>query len=249
MRIGLWSVCFLLTLQVFAQSEPLNKGTGILFHFGLGGQQPAGDLADRFGTNMNFGGGLELLTAESNLIFGLQSYYLFGSNVKENPLSNMTTADGFVIAEDGGFADVQLRERGFYIGAMVGKLLRFSSNNPRSGIRITVGAGLLQHQIRIQDDPFRLVPQLNENYKKGYDRLTNGLAINEFIGYQMLSANKRINFYAGFEFTQGFTQSRRSFNYDTRTADTNKRFDSLMGVRAGWIIPFYVGKGTAEIYY
>jgi hypothetical protein len=93
------------------------------------------------------------------------------------------------------------------------------------------------------------VPQLTGNYKKGYDRLTNGLAINEFIGYQMLSTNKRVNFYFGFEFTQGFTQSRRDFDFDTRSADTQKRFDSLMGIRAGWILPFYVGKGAAEIYY
>lgn len=239
----------LLVFSLSAQSSPQNIGTGILFKFGLGGQIPGGDLADRFGANMNFGGGLDVITEKSNLIFGLEGYYLFGSSIKESILAPLLTPEGFILAENGEYADIQLRERGFYIGATVGKLFAFSIKNPRSGIRATLGVGLLQHQIRIQDDPFRYVPQLTENYKKGYDRLTNGLAINEFVGYQMLSANKRVNFYVGFEFTQGLTQSRRDFNFDTRSADTQKRFDLLIGARAGWIVPFYVGKRAAEIYY
>ncbi|MFN7118136.1 MAG: hypothetical protein ACK4TA_15155 [Saprospiraceae bacterium] len=249
MRIGLWSVCFLLSLQLTAQSEPLNKGTGILVHFGLGAQVPGGDLADRFGFNMNVGGGLEVLTAERNFIFGLQSYFLLGSDVKENPLANLTNNEGFIVSGEGNYADIQLQERGYYIGAMVGKLFSLSTKNPRSGIRATLGAGLLQHKIHIQDDPVQFVPQLQDNYKKGYDRLTNGLAIHTFVGYQMLSVNKRINFYVGMELTQGFTQNRRSINFDTRNVDSTQRTDLLLGARAGLILPFYGGKGAAEIYY
>lgn len=249
MRIGLFFLGILLAGALTAQSDLQNKGTGILFKFGLGGQIPGGDLEDRFGANMNFGSGLEVITEKSNLLFGIEGYYLFGNTIKENSLASLLTPEGFIIAENGEYADIQPRERGFYLGAMIGKLFSLSKNNPRSGIRVTLGTGLLQHQIRIQDDPVRFVPQLSQAYKKGYDRLTNGLAINEFVGYQLLSANKRINFYLGFEFTQGFTQSRRDFDFDTRTADTQKRFDSLMGIRAGLILPFYVGKGVAEIYY
>jgi hypothetical protein len=249
MRNWLFFAAILLVSPLSAQSNPQNVGTGILAKFSLGGQVPGGDLAARFGPNMNFGGGLDLITKESNFLFGLEGYYLFGNSINENVLSNLAASEGAVIAADGGYADIQLRERGFYIGAMAGKLFSLSTKNPRSGIRLTVGAGLLQHQIRIQDDPFRYVPQLRENYKKGYDRLTNGLAFNQFVGYQVLSMNKRVNFYIGLEFTQGFTQSRRDFNFDTRTSDTKNRFDTLTGVRAGWILPFYVGKSAAEIYY
>jgi len=249
MRIGFFPILILLAFRLSAQSDPQNKGTGVLFHFGLGGQLPGADLTTRFGSNLNFGSGLEVLTATQNLIFGLEGYYLFGSTIKENPLARISTAEGFVIGSDGGYADVQLRQRGFYLGGLVGKLFSCSAKNPRSGIRVTVGVGLLQHQIRIQEDPLRFVPQLAGAYQKGYDRLSNGLAFNEFIGYQRLSTNKRINFYLGLEFTQGFTRNRRAFNFDTQSADTQKRFDLLVGVRAGWTLPFYGGKQAAEIYY
>ena len=134
------------------------------------------------------------------------------------------------------------------MGALIGKLFSLSDVNPRSGIRFTISSGLLQHKIRIQDDPVRDVPQLSTEYRKGYDRLTNGLTFNEFIGYQMLSRNRRINFYAGLEFTQAFTKSRRDFNFDTMTAETENRVDLLYGFRVGWVLPFYFGN-AGDIYY
>ena len=135
-------------------------------------------------------------------------------------------------------------------GAHVGKLIPVGFSNPRSGLRLTVSAGLLQHKIRIQDDPLSFVPHLDDDYKKGYDKLSNGLAFTEFVGYQLLSTNKRINFFAGFEFTQGFTMNRRAFDFDTRQQDTANRVDLNVGFRVGWVLPFYVGqRASEEIYY
>lgn len=239
--------CLVWGLQ--AQVSELNKGNGILLNFSLSGQLPGGDLADRFGPNMTLGSGVEFWTAERNFIFGLEGYYLFGTEVKEDVLVNLKDSNGFIIGNDKALADIQLRQRGLYLGALVGKLFTVSDKNPRSGIRVTVGAGLLQHKIRIQDDPFRVVPQLLDDYKKGYDRLSNGLALNQFIGYQHLSSDRRANFYIGVELTQGFTQNRRNFNFDTRSQDTETRLDLLFGLRAAWILPFYFGKGANEIYY
>ncbi len=249
MRIGLLCLMCFQLLNLCAQNKAQNQGTGILLHIGLGGQTPGGDLATRFGSNMNVGGGLDWLSEKSNWIFGLEGSYLFGTDVQENVLENLQNQDGFIVGSSGELADIQLRERGFYVGGRIGKLFSLSAKNLRSGVRVTAGVGLLQHKIRIQDDPLVGVPQLSENYKKGYDRLTNGLAFNEFIGYQLLSMNKRVNFSIGFEFTQGLTQNRRDFNYDTRKADTDQRLDLLWGIRASWILPFYVGKGASQIYY
>ena len=243
-------LCTLLLIPVstFAQDLSENKGPGLLFNISYAAQTPAGDLVDRFGSNFNIGLNLEYITDKSNFIFGLESGYIFGNDVKTNVLTHLQTAEGFIIGNDRTYADIQLRMRGFYFGAMVGKLFTLSDVNKRSGIRFTVSSGLLQHKIRIQDDPLRDVAQLSTEYKKGYDRLTNGLAFNEFIGYQLLSRNRRINFYAGIEMTQAFTKSRRDYNFDTMSVDEENRLDLLFGIRVGWVLPFYFGNG-GEIYY
>ena len=227
----------------------LNKGNALMFKLSYAGHSPGGDLADRFGNNFSFGAGAGLITGKGNWIFGGDFVYLFGGEVKEDVLATLRTPEGAIIGNDRGYADVGLRERGFYLGAHVGKLIGIGLPNPRSGIRITLGAGLLQHKIRIQDDPLSGVPQLDNNYKKGYDRLSNGLAFTEFIGYQVMSMDKRVNFYIGFEFTQGFTMSRRDFDFDTRAKDETERTDLLYGIRVGWIIPLYFGQEAGEVYY
>lgn len=249
MRITLFILLLFFGFNLLAQLSPVNIGNGLLVNMSFGGQTPAGDLASRFGLNLNVGGGVDFLTRERNFIFGIEGSYIFGTDVRQDVIASLKTADGFIIANDRAYADIQLRQRGFYVGAIVGKLFSLSATNPRSGIRATFGLGLLQHKIRIQDDPFRGVPQLDEAYKKGYDRLSNGLTLSQFIGYQLLSADKRQNFYAGFDFVQGFTKNRRDFNFDTRTQDTEQRIDLLFGFRVGWVLPFYLGKGSDEIYY
>ena len=237
-----------LCVPLQAQNINSNDGSALLVNFSYAVQSPGGDLVDRFGTNFNIGLNLEYLTEKSNLIFGLETGFLFGNEVKINVLRGLQTAEGFIIGNDRVFADIQLRQRGFYAGALVGKLIPLSKNNKRSGLRVTLSTGLLQHKIRIQDDPLRDVAPLSTEYKKGYDRLTNGLAFNEFIGYQLLSKNRRINFYAGVEFTQAFTQSRRDYNFDTMTVDEENRLDLLFGFRVGWVLPFYFGD-SGDIFY
>ncbi|MEQ8703491.1 MAG: hypothetical protein RIC19_06210 [Phaeodactylibacter sp.] len=240
---------FMATAQEYGEFD-LNRGNGILFNLSYAYHSPGGDLGKRFGDHFSVGSGLEFITDKGNWIFGLGMNYHFGNQVGENPLFGLQNDQGGIIGNNRGYADIQLRMRGYYIGGHAGKLIPLGFANPRSGLRITVSAGLLQHKIRIQDDPLSFVPQLDEQYKKGYDRLTNGLAFTEFIGYQLLSTNKRINFFAGLEFTQGFTMSRRSFDFATRQQDTAERLDLNFGFRVGWILPFYVGeRASEEIYY
>jgi len=236
--------------QLHAQAQPLiNQGNVLLVNVTYGVHSPRGDLSDRFGENFAIALQPEFITGENNFIFGLDGQYIFGTEVKEDVLFNLRTAEGFIIGNDRNPADIQLRERGFYIGANVGKLFSLSAKNPRSGLRITVGGGLLQHKIRVQDDPQRVVPQLTGEYKKGYDRLTNGLALQEFIGYQLLGRDRRLNFYAGFEFIQGFTQNRRTYNFDTMESVNEDRLDLLIGFRAGIALPFYFERSSGDIIY
>lgn len=249
--------CVLLALSVspvYSQQQyetfALNRGNALLFDVSYGFHQPGGDLNDRFGEHFSIGSGVEWLTDKGSWIMGASFNYYFGTSVKENPLASLLNDEGFLIGNDREYADIGLRMRGFYAGVHLGKLISLGFKNPRSGIRLTVSGGLLQHKIRIQKDPVRRVPQISDEYEKGYDRLTNGLAFTEFIGYQLLSSNRRINFFAGFEFTQGLTMSRRSFNFDTRQQNTASRLDLDYGFRVGWILPFYMGeRASEEIYY
>ncbi len=227
--------------------ERTNLGDAILVNFAYSFQWPGGDLADRFGFSNSIGGHLEFLTNKTNFILGLQGSYLFGKNVDEDVISHLRTPEGEFIDRNGVFSSVVLRQRGFHFSAQFGKLFALSKNNPRNGIRATLGVGLFEHKIRVQDDSQSL-PQFFGDYKKGYDRLTNGLALTEFIGFQSLSKNRMVNFFIGVEFTQAFTQNRRNWNFDTRSKDEESRLDLLWGVKVGWILPFYFG-GSDKFYY
>ena len=101
----------------------------------------------------------------------------------------------------------------------------------------TFGAGYIQHKIFI-DTPGNVVPYLEDEYRKGFDRFTNGPMLNQFLGYVNFSNSKRVNFYAGIDLTEGFTQNRRT-NFDTGLKDETKRFDLMIGIHIGWVFPLY----------
>ena len=201
-------------------------------------QAPGGDMADRFGNNFNVGGTFQWKT-KKNWIFGVDGSFIFSEQVKENTiLSNISTSLGYIIGQDGYYADVYLYERGFMANAKAGKIFPVIGPNPNSGIMTTMGVGLLQHKIRIEDKGDRS-PQLSDEYKKGYDRLTNGLSLTEFLGYIHFSNHRFVNFMGGIECTQAFTKCRRDYNFDTMMRDDKSRMDLLFGFRVAWIVPLY----------
>ena len=211
-------------------------------------QIPGGDMADRFGNNSVISGGFMLKSA-TNWLYGADFSFLFGNKVKisEEIMQNLKTELGYIIDDGGSYAEYSLFERGYYISARFGKLISVLTPNPNSGFIVMGSAGYLQHKIRIEvlDNS---VPQLNDDYKKGYDRLTGGFGINEFIGYMYLSNNNLLNFYGGIEFNQAWTKPLREVNFDTRLPDEHQnRFDSSFGFRIGWMIPFF--KRMPEKYY
>ena len=150
-------------------------------------------------------------------------------------LANFRTADGEILTEDRSYAVIFQEERGFYAGLLAGKLIPLSKLYPKSGLRLTVSGGIFQHQIRLEDRT-GTVPQLAGDYKKGYDRLTNGFALTEFIGYQHFGNNGLINFYIGMELTQGFTKNRRSWDYLAQQRLDQPRLDLINGIRIGWVL-------------
>jgi hypothetical protein len=210
-------------------------------------QIPGGDLASRFGNNNNIGFGFHI-KSRNQWYYGLQGTFIFGNRViaEKGFLQNLLVEEKYILDNDGFPAKFDFQERGFTVTAEFGRLFPVIGPNVNSGILVKMGTGLLQHKIRIEHQESR-INQLDGDYGKGYDRLTNGLVVNQFIGYYHMSNNRLINFTIGLEAWQGFTQSRREFNFDTMEKDTQKRNDNLVGIRAGWTLHLY--KRMSDHYY
>jgi len=250
-HILLYAVLFSFNGALWAQkfrehpdNEPRNKGKAIFMHLTFGAHSPQADMARRFGVDQNFGGIVEFLTAR-NFFIGTEGHFFFSNTVKEDPLAILRTPEGDIIGNNRVLASVSLRERGFYAGAHVGKLFAFGKG--RSGLRVSLGAGVLRHWIRLQDD-LQSVTEITGDYKKGYDRLTQGFALNQMIAWQHIGKTRRINFFAGLEFNEGFTNTRRDWDFTEMRKLDEARTDLRIGIRVGWAIPFYLTKAE-EVYY
>lgn len=201
-------------------------------------QVPGGDMAKRFGINQSVGMGVTYKTAKG-WMFTAEGAFLFGTKINEpNLFSGLTTSDGTIIGADGFYADVRVFERGYYATLGIGRLFPVVKPNPNCGFIVEASLGFMQHKILIQDKK-NAVPSLKNDYLKGYDRLTNGLAAREFIGYLYVGNQRLVNFFGGLEAVQGWTASRRDYNYGTMSANKKARIDLLFGVRVGWVIPLF----------
>ncbi len=217
-------------------------------HYGF--QLPGGDMQQRFGSNGQAGLQADW-TFPSGWTLGLQASLLFGKDVKEDVLSQLRDENGLIYGYNGAPATLLLRERGQYYGFHTGWLFKFPGKHRagHGGLIFQVGTGLLQHKIRIAGDPTNPTPQIADPYAKGYDRLSNGAALRQSLGYRYLSDNRRINFQLEFEAYQAFTRNRRDWNIDQLAADHRERLDLLFGFRFSWILPFYIGESGDEIEY
>lgn len=245
----------ILSFAIFSQikAQPIRtlpkRYTPLSIAASFGAQMPSGDLAARFGSNLAVGIGIEYAKIPSGWVFDIESSYIFGNTVNEDVLKSMRTTDGNIISDLNTYADVSLRERGLYTGVSVGKILKLHDNGNRfGGIRLTVGGGWLYHKIRIQDNQ-DAVSQLSSAYARGYDRFTAGVAATQFVGYQVISRDRTLNFYVGLEAIEGFTKNQRGFNYDTGRRDDLKRIDILYGVKIGWQLALFTNQKADEIEY
>ncbi|OFY18562.1 MAG: hypothetical protein A2W98_04845 [Bacteroidetes bacterium GWF2_33_38] len=231
-------VAILLTCTVIAKAIKDSAMVVPMFSGGIAFQIPKGDIAKRFGFNNSTGASFTLKT-RNNFLLGADFEFIFGNNLNDTSIfQNILTSNGYLINTYGEYAKVVLSERGLYIGGSIGKQFPILAPNPNSGPFFTLGAGLLQYKTRIENDGNN-TPYILDEYKKGYDKLTNGLCFKEFIGYRYLGNKQAVNFYFGMEFYQAWTQNRRSIDFDTMTKDISVKEDYLYSFRFGWIIPIY----------
>tara|TARA_B100000497_G_C7623276_1_gene374507 strand:+ start:229 stop:1011 length:783 start_codon:yes stop_codon:yes gene_type:complete len=201
-------------------------------------QIPSADLADRFGFFHGIGGGF-FYKASNNFEYGGGATFLFGNQLRERSIiDNLLTQNSTILDSDGRAANLLVSMRGWQVRGNIGKVFSFNRPNPNSGVLVRLGIGFMQHKIRVEDRQVN-TPQLAWPYQKGYDRLSNGLMLTQFVGYQIYSNTKLVNFYAGIEFNEAFTKNRRAYNFSEKRQDTDARFDSSIGFKFGWMIPIY----------
>ncbi|MBS1772143.1 MAG: hypothetical protein JST82_04740 [Bacteroidetes bacterium] len=202
---------------------------------------PAGNMAKRFGNNFRIGGEIFYKT-KSNWIFGPKFDFITGGKIKEDSLLiNVKDANNTIINIDGERIGYGTFERGYMAGVQAGKIFNIGKKSSDNGIAVLTSVGFMQHKINIFDRTSTIV-QLKKENKKGYDRLTNGLYIEEYICYNYFANNGLINFHIGLDFTLGITKGRRDYLYDVMRTDDKQRFDILFGIRGGWYLPIFKRK-------
>ncbi|MBK6731633.1 MAG: hypothetical protein IPG60_11995 [Bacteroidetes bacterium] len=221
-------------IQASAQislKDSIVKASIINIDLGIG--IPAGDLAERFGSHLIVGGGYQY-KFENNVLLGGSAHYIFGNTVtQEDLLSNMLIDDKYVIGNDGLLYTPIAGEQGFDFSVQIGQITKLFSTNPNTGVTWLVGIGMLEHAISIYiDKPF--VPQLSSEYQKGYDRLSNGFMLNQYIGYYVFNNKNFVNFRAGVEFQEAFTKNRRGIDFDTQQTDDETHFDMMITLKLSW---------------
>lgn len=216
---------------------------GFICQFTYNLQIPGGDLAKRFGTGHAVGTGV-YYKFKSNFILGAEGNYFFGAPLLEAGIfRNITDTNGFAVDRNGSQVFVDGQQRGFNLMIKGGKLIPFSKSKPNSGLLISAGIGYVEHYIRLSNLT-QNIAALDGDKRFGYDRLCTGTMLNQFIGYQHLSNNLRINFFAGIELGQAFTTSKRTWDYDLKSADNTPRNDFFYNFRFGWLLPIYTGTSS-----
>lgn len=210
-------------------------------------QFPAGDMASDYGHNSTIGSGFSYKTDE-NWIWTAELNFIFGNDAKKSTeiIADISTDDGYVIGLDGIYANVRPMERGFTLFAKAGKIFPTFDINPNSGLFFNFGLGYIQHKIR-WDIEGNTAPQLDGDYKKGYDRFTEGIAFTQEFGLFYLADSRLWNFKVGGEIIESFTKMKR-YNFDTMGGQAESRLDLFFGLKLSWMVPLY-GRPPKSVYY
>lgn len=216
-------------------------------HFEFGYDIVLADLKTDFGNFLSAGTGINVKT-KSNWMFGFTFNYQFEGKVKPNVLleqfkyTRIVPANGndpyFISSNGGSTYDVKFDYRGLYFKFLFGKVIPVWKKYENSGILLQGGIGVLQHYIHIIN-PDNSVLSLTEDYRKGYDKLTLGFSLYQFIGYQHLNKRNLLCFYGGIEFSETFSKRQRQYDFILMDKDNKNYFDAFIGFKIGWIIPLY----------
>jgi len=221
-----------------------------------------GYLASTF--KFNYCVGLDLtFKTKTNWTFDVGFNYMFGSKLKISPeevlgemvfygeddllhkkpiVYNGAGNNGVVLAYEGRY---------WYFGASLGKVIPFNRWQ-NSGFWLKLGIGYFGHKIHFTD-PNSYFPQIDKKYRLGYDQRSQGVALNQFFGYLFMQKRRVLSFYAGIELWEIFSKPDRGYiftgKYAGPTKKLNMKFSGLVGIKIGWVLPFYEKKRVTTFYY
>jgi hypothetical protein len=156
---------------------------------------------------------------------------------------------GLIISDEGTPSVVRQRAEGFLFPVSVGKIFsKIGGSNPNNGLYVKLGAQYLHYRLRFEVQDNNRIQALRGDRRKAYDLLTTGIGLREEIGYLYMANNGYVNFSIGLDFSQNFTQNRRSFNALTGGPLPDTRVDLLAGLRFSWIFLIYQ-KAPGTYYY
>jgi hypothetical protein len=223
-----------------------------------------GYLASTFKLNYNIGLDLTIKT-KSNWTIDVGFNYMFGSKVKIAPedfLGDMVfygvediLKKKPIVYNGAGNNGVVLSYEGryWYVGASVGKIFPVDRWK-NSGLWLKLGIGYFGHQIHFTD-PNNFFTQIERKskYLFGYDQRSQGVSLNQFFGYMFMQKRRVLSFYAGVELREIFTKPDRGYIFVGKLAGSTDnlplKFSGLVGIKIGWIIPFYEKKVVTTYYY
>ena len=240
-----------LFISFFAQGQvtPIDTAADarvmVSIHYATG--WTGGDLVHRYGylNLVGFSAGYKF---RNNWFVLGDANFIFGSEVKiPSLLDQLKDSFGNITDVNGDPATVSVLARGVGATAQIGKIFPLNKRNQNSGIMVHVGLGYMNHRIKIETQT-QVVPLIELDYKKGYDRLTTGVNAMQFLGYSYMPRNGFYNFYGGIYAMEGFTKNRRTIFFDQPDVPVSSktRLDVIVGLKFGWYIPFY---STQKDYY
>ncbi len=211
-------------------------------------QFPYGNMKDRFGFNSLFGMQISYKT-DRNWLIGGEAAFLYGSNVKESyvPTKIATTTNQY-ISQNNDLIRINPQEQGFNVKLIAGKIIPFHKKFPDAGLLTMTSFGFLYHKIALNVREASL-PQLSKVYRQGYDRMSYGPVISQFIGGVFMMRKKYASGYIGATFDIAFTQGHRAYDFYSMAPLHDKRIDMFVGLKVGWIIPVFLQTTEKEFYY
>lgn len=237
------------SFQAFSQRNASDSIIGTPWvSVSYGGNWTGGDLASRFGylNHLGFFAGYK---TKKNWIYGIEGNFIFGNKIRLTGLfDHLVDSKGNITDVNGDIATVSVLSRGFNASGSIGKIFPVFHTNKNSGIYFSTGIGYLAYKIRIETQN-QVIPQIELDYKKGYDRLTTGLNLHQFLGYAFMANQGAVNFYGGFYISEGLTYNRRNVFFDQPDIPVSKnlRMDIQYGFKVAWLIPIY--KRLPKAYY
>jgi|BioPla2DNA2_1021312.scaffolds.fasta_scaffold00035_5 hypothetical protein len=245
------SITILLMVSIFfnAKSQSIKRDSLTLttLSANVGFCYPMGDLNNRY----NFfgqAGSSFMMKFKNNISLSAEGLVLYGTGYKgEDPLRLILNSNGTLTNEYGQPAEFSRGMRGMQITTKVGYIFSKYAHNPNSGITVSLGGGFFQSKYWI-DQRGNNIPQIMGDYVKGYDRLSNGFALTQFVGYTYFHNKNFWNFFIGVEFTEAWTQNRRSWDFTLMRKDDSRYNEFMATIKAGWIISF-IKREAEDIYY